>query len=303
MSDSVSVSMRPNTLHLPPGSWETVFDCLCERFPAVGAECWHHRFSSGKVLDGGGRPLTLEHPYQVGMKVHYFREVENEPVIPFEEKVLYADEHLVVADKPHFLPVQPAGRYVGQTLLARLVRRLGNPDLVPLHRIDRLTAGLVLFSACPDSRNVYQKLFREQRMDKYYQAIAPALPERQFPLLHRSRLIPGEPFFRMREAPGEANTETRIEVLERSDEYWRYALYPLTGKKHQLRVHMASLGAGILHDRFYPRLLDGPDQPDDYLRPLQLLAAGLEFIDPLSHERRRFRTTSRLALDLPERLA
>ncbi|WPC04271.1 pseudouridine synthase [Pseudomonas benzenivorans] len=287
-------SLRPSTLHLPPGDWATVLDCLAAHFPAIGREQWLQRMARGRVLDAQGAPIDPQQPYRVGLRVHYFREVAVETPIPFEATVLHLDEHLLVADKPHFLPVMPAGEYVEQTLLARLAKRLGNADLVPLHRIDRHTAGLVLFSTNPESRGRYQALFRERRIDKCYEALAPALPQLAFPLLRRTRLVAGEPFFRMREEAGAGNSETRIEVAERLGELWRYALYPITGKKHQLRVHLAALGAPICNDPFYPEVSDAADAADDYARPLKLLARGLAFVDPLGGQSRRFE--SRLSL-------
>lgn len=284
---------QASTLFLPPGAWNTVLDCLCARFPAIDRAQWLDRIARGRVLDAEGRPIDAGLAYREGLKIHYFREIPNEPTIPVTETVLYADEHLVVADKPHFLPVTPAGEYVEQTLLRRLIKRLDNPDLVPLHRIDRHTAGLVLFSANRQTRSRYQALFPTRRIDKTYEAIAPALPQAQFPMVHESRLVDGEPFFRMQEGPGVANTCTRIEVSERNGALWRYALYPVTGKKHQLRVHMAALGAAICNDPFYPRVLK--DVEDDYERPLKLLAKGLGFVDPVTGEMRRFET--RLKLD------
>jgi len=296
MSHVPAACLRPSVLHLPRGDWRTVLDCLCAHFPAIGREVWLARMARGRVLDGEGNVLDPEHPYREALRVHYFREVVAERPIPFDETVLHVDEHLLVADKPHFLPVAPVGEYVEQTLLARLVRRLGNPDLVPLHRIDRLTAGLVLFSCNPESRGRYQALFRERQIRKVYAALAPALPERCFPLVHRSRMAKGEPFFRMREIEGEPNSETRIEVGERLGEHWRYTLHPITGKTHQLRVHMAALGAGLCNDPLYPQLLERSQrETDDYRYPLQLLAQRLSFVDPLSGQERRF--DSRLALN------
>ena len=283
---------QASTLYLPPGAWPTVLDCLCEHFSAIGREQWLDRIARGRVLDGSGQPIPLDLPYKEGLRIHYFREVPDEKPIPVIESILYADEHLVVADKPHFLPVTPAGEYVEQTLLRRLIRRLDNPHLVPLHRIDRHTAGLVLFSANPDSRSAYQSLFPTRQIEKRYEAIAPALPGLSFPRLHKSRLVEGEPFFRMQEGPGVSNTETAVEVKEKHGDLWRYALYPVTGKKHQLRVHMSALGAGICNDPFYPLVIK--DAIDDYANPLKLLAKGLRFTDPLNGLERVFESRIKL---------
>jgi tRNA pseudouridine32 synthase/23S rRNA pseudouridine746 synthase len=280
---------QASTLYLPPGAWQTVLDCLCERFSAIGREQWLDRIARGRVLDGFGQPIPLDLPYKEGLRIHYFREVADEKPIPVVESILYADEHLVVADKPHFLPVTPAGEYVEQTLLRRLIHRLDNPHLVPLHRIDRHTAGLVLFSAHPDSRSAYQSLFPTRQIEKRYEAIAPALPGLCFPRVHKSRLVEGEPFFRMQEGPGATNTETAVDVKEKNGDFWRYALYPVTGKKHQLRVHMAALGAGICNDPFYPQVLK--DVVDDYANPLKLLAQGLRFVDPITGQERCFESS------------
>lgn len=293
---SATASNARSTLHLPQGEWLTVLDCLCAHFPTIDRATWLDRFARGRVLDADGQPLAATHPYRAALKIHYFREVPNELPIPFEAQVLHLDDHLLVADKPHFLPVMPAGGYVNETLLARLSQHVGNPDLVPIHRIDRLTAGLVLFSTNPASRGCYQALFRERRIDKYYEAICPALPELEFPYQARMRMVEGEPFFLMTQGDGAPNSETRIEVLERRGALWRYGLYPVTGRKHQLRLQMATLGAGICNDPFYPELLDRARRDrDDYSRPLKLLARGLAFADPLTGERRRFE--SRLRLD------
>ena len=285
--------LQASTVCLPPGAWATVLDCLCEHFKAISREQWLDRIARGRVLDAQGQPISPELAYRQGLRIHYFREVPNEKPIAAQENILFADEHLVVADKPHFLPVTPTGEYVEHTLLRRLIRRLDNPHLVPLHRIDRHTAGLVLFSSNPHSRSAYQQLFPTRQIEKRYEAIARALPALQFPLVHTSRLAHGEPFFRMQEIPGQANSETRAEVLEKQAELWRYRLYPVTGKTHQLRVHMAALGAAICNDPFYPVLQ--PAQVDDYEKPLKLLAQALRFNDPLTGQARSFE--SRLALE------
>ena len=273
-------------LQLPPGPWATLLDGLCARFPAIARERWLDRFVRGRVLDAQRRALSADTAYRVGMEILYYREVAQEPAIPFEERVLFRDAHLLAVDKPHFLPVTPSGGFVAETLLARLQRRYGETALAPLHRLDRGTAGLVLFSRDPATRDAYQSLFRERRIVKGYEALAAPLPGLAFPLRRRTRLAPGEPFFRMREVEGEPNSETAIDVIERGERVWRYALAPVSGRKHQLRVHMAALGAPILNDPYYPRAQ--PREADDYARPLKLLARTLAFVDPLDGRERRF---------------
>lgn len=278
--------LAASTLQLPPGAWPTVLDCLCERFPAIPRAQWLERMARGRVVDDAGRWVMPETPYRVGLEIHYYREVADEPRIPFDEVVLHVDDDLLVADKPHFLPVAPAGAHVHETLLGRLIRRTGNAALAPLHRIDRETAGLVLFSTNQDSRARYQALFREGRIRKQYEAIAPPLPGVEFPCMRASRIERGEPFFRMREVDGPANSETHIDVIATGDDHWRYALTPVTGRKHQLRVHMAALGAPIANDPVYPTVRHR--EAGDYSAPLQLLAKRLSFVDPISGAERSF---------------
>jgi len=278
--------LAASTLQLPQGAWATVLDCLSDHFAHVSREQWLSRLERGRVVDELGRPVVRTTAFSAGARIYYYREVPAETPIPFCERVLYMDDDLLVADKPHFLPVTPVGQYVRETLLARLVRRTGNPDLAPLHRIDRGTAGLVLFSLNPVSRAAYQSLFREQRVSKRYVALAKALPALVYPHVRATRIVRGEPFILSAEVTGIPNSETRIEVEQRAGTVWRYVLYPVTGKKHQLRVHLCALGAPILNNELYPQV--ALQAPDDFSRPLKLLAQQLEFPDPLTGEVRRF---------------
>lgn len=282
---------------LPHGPWPRLLDFLAERLPAVSAEQWQERMAQGHVLDESGAPLLPDAPYRHGTRVYYYRALDAEPVIPFEETILYQDAHLLVADKPHFLPVTPTGRYVQQTLLVRLKRRTGLEHLSPIHRIDRETAGLVVFSVRPQDRGAYQALFREQVVDKTYEAIAPLRPDLPLPAVHRSRIEPDERFFRQREVPGEPNSETRIELIEAFGDLARYRLRPRSGKTHQLRVHMDALGRPISGDLFYPEVVHGPGHAEEnWSRPLQLLARALAFTDPVTGELRHFESRRQLAV-------
>jgi tRNA pseudouridine32 synthase / 23S rRNA pseudouridine746 synthase len=275
-----------STLQLPAGSWDTLADYLANHFPHVSREQWLARMALGRVLDSQGQPLDAASAYAPGARIHYYRDVPTEIVIPFAETILYEDAHLLVADKPHFLPVTPVGHYVRETLLARLVTRTGNADLAPLHRIDRGTAGLVLFSVNPATRSTYQALFREHQIVKRYAALAAPLPGIEFPHVRTSRIVRGHPFIRSQEVPGDVNAETRIEVEERGEAVWRYRLYPVSGRKHQLRLHLSALGAPIVNDELYPDMRQRPS--DDFSLPLKLLAHGLKFVDPVTREVRSF---------------
>lgn len=276
---------------LPPGPWATVEEALCARFAHVAPQVWARRFARGLIRTVDDEPLARDAPFRAGLTIRYWREVEHETPIAAEETVLHADRDLVVADKPHGLAVAPTGQWVEQTLLRRLQRRLGNPALAPLHRLDRQTAGLVLLSARPESRPLYHALFRDRRIAKVYHALAPPLPAHAFPLTVTSRIVRGEPFFRMAEADGAPNSETRIDVLERGARLWRYELRPTTGRKHQLRVHLAALGAPIAGDPYYP---DVRAEPDVAGHAMALLAYALEFEDPLTGARRHWRSARSL---------
>jgi tRNA pseudouridine32 synthase/23S rRNA pseudouridine746 synthase len=281
---------------LPHGPWTALIDFLAERLPAVSRTQWRQRMAQGRVLDEDGAALPPASPYRGGTRVYYYRELEAEPAIPFEEAILYQDAHLLVADKPHFLPVTPTGRYVQQTLLVRLKRRTGIEHLSPIHRIDRETAGLVVFSIRPQDRGAYQALFRAQVVEKVYEAIAPLRAELPLPAVHRSRIEPDEQFFRQREVAGEPNSETRLELVETRGALARYRLRPKSGKTHQLRVHMDALGRPIVGDLFYPEVVHGPGQAnEDWSRPLQLLARGIAFVDPVTGQARQFESRRQLS--------
>lgn len=282
----------PSCVGLPAGEWLTITDFLVERFPAITRNEWLQRMANHLVVDEFGVLVNAERSYPSHMRIYYYRAVEEEQRIPFDEVILYQDEHLIVADKPHFLPVTPSGHFLQETLLVRLKNRLDIDTLIPIHRIDRETAGLVLFSVQPDERNAYQALFRHHAVTKHYEAMAPWRDDLTFPLTRKSRIVEGVPFFRQREVAGEPNSETHIDVVETNGSRARYALSPVTGKKHQLRVHMNALGLPILNDRMYPPVAVTPG--DNYASPLQLLAKSIAFDDPVTGQKRYFQ--SQLAL-------
>lgn len=264
--------------------------------PGISRAEWAQRLQQGLVLQENGQSALPDQDCQAGQRFFYYRNVADEPVLPVQARIVFEDDHLLVADKPHFMPVTPSGPYVQQSLLVQLKRLTACDHLVPLHRIDRETAGLVLFGKRPEERDAYHALFRDKQILKTYQAVAAHLPGLKLPLQYASRLVPGEPFFRTQEVSGVPNSETRIDLLHVQGERALYQLEPVTGKRHQLRVHMMALGMPIEGDQFYPHVLRGPDELEDFSQALQLLARSVQFTDPHTGQNRSFESQLRLSL-------
>jgi tRNA pseudouridine32 synthase/23S rRNA pseudouridine746 synthase len=273
-----------------------VLDFLVERMPDISRDEWLQRFADQLVLNEEAQPVAATQTYTPRTKLYYYRHIANEPELPEKANIVFEDEHLIVADKPHFMPVTPAGRYVQQSLLVQLKHLTGNDDLVPLHRIDRETAGLVMFGKRLADRDAYHALFRDKEMHKVYEAVAAYNPALELPRLHTSRLQPDELFFRTQEVLGEPNSETRINLLKTEGMRALYQLKPVSGKRHQLRVHMMALGLPLEGDQFYPTVLRGPDAEEDFSNPLQLLAKSVRFTDPVTGEPREFHSALRLSI-------
>ncbi|MGY4710257.1 pseudouridine synthase [Mycolicibacterium sp. CBM1] len=257
---------------------------LADRFGEAAAE----KVFAGEVVDADGVVVTAATVMAPGSHVYLYRELPDEVVVPFPIPILYQDENLVVVDKPHFLATMPRGGHVAQTALVQLRRSLDLPELSPAHRLDRLTAGVLLFTVRREVRGAYQTLFARGLVSKTYLARSSASPRIELPTVVRSRIIKQRRALQAFEEPGEPNAETLVEALGGG----RYRLSPRTGRTHQLRVHMASLGLPIDNDPLYPVVLDVA--ADDFSAPLQLLAQRLEFDDPLTGEPRSFVSSAQL---------
>ncbi|MFI1914965.1 RluA family pseudouridine synthase [Nocardia sp. NPDC020380] len=284
--------LDPARLRLPEeGDWTTIRDHLVERLPRVAPGRIDELLHEGGIVDLDG-PIAPDAPYVPGGAVWFHRDLPTETEVPFPIGIVYRDDDILVADKPHFLSTIPRGQHILQTALVKLRRELDLPDLIPAHRLDRVTAGLVLFVVNPERRGAYQTMFHKRLVHKEYQAIARVDPALELPRTVISRIVKERQVLKAFETDGEPNAETHVELLEQRDGLGRYLLRPRTGRTHQLRLHMNSLGIPILGDDFYPDLTDKP--VDDYTRPLQLLASTLEFTDPITREPRRFDTTRTL---------
>lgn len=288
-------------LHVPlTGEWPTVAAYMIERFFHLEPQRLLERFDRGDIVTADGSPVARDAPLGSVEFVWYYREPAVETRIPFEVEILHQDDHLVVVDKPHFLPTTPGGKFLQNSALVRLRNLLDNPDLAPIHRLDRPTAGLLMFSTRPATRGAYQLLFENRRVEKVYEAVS-ARPEHgdlpAFPVVYRTNIVKRRGQVRVQvDDAVEPNSETLIELIGSDDRVVHTLLRPHSGKMHQLRVHLAGLGIGILNDRFYPELQ--PDGPDDFDRPLQLLARELRFVDPVSGDERVF-TTRRSLQEAP----
>ena len=287
----MAIAKHPSVVTMPAAEkpYPSIVEFLCRTFPAISRDRWTQRMRDGKVLNDRSEPITADTPYSPSKRIFYFREIENEPVIPFAEQILFQDDELLVACKPHFLPVIPGGRYVEECLLNRLRNRTGMADLAPLHRLDRETAGIVIFSVNPNTRGLYHELFMHGKVEKNYHALAQVnQTPREIQWTIANRIVRGEPRFRMKIVPGVANACSHIQLLEVKGNRGLFSLQPVTGKTHQLRLHLSGLGFGIVNDRVYPDLQ--PERDDDFDQPLQLLANMIRFHDPVSGQDREFRS-------------
>ncbi|MGW2349337.1 pseudouridine synthase [Actinacidiphila glaucinigra] len=278
----------PVRVRLPgTGTWATVRDHLVDRLgAAVPPERVDAMFAAGEVHGSGG-PLAPDAAFRPGGHVWFHRELPEEVPVPFGIEVLHRDERLLVVDKPHFLATMPRGGHVVETALSRLRHDLALPELSPAHRLDRLTAGVVMFVIRPELRGAYQTIFRDRLVRKEYEAVARHDPALALPRTVESRIVKERGEMAAREVPGEPNARSHVDLLEHRDGLARYRLRPETGRTHQLRVHMNSLGVPILGDPVYPHVLP-PPAPGDFTRPLRLLARVLEFDDPVTGDRHRF---------------
>jgi len=277
------MSKTPSVVTLPAMEkpYPSILEFLARTFPNIARDSWAQRIQAGKVLDDHGAPITADSKYAPAKRIFYFREVENEPVIPFSETILFQNDELLIACKPHFLPVIPGGRFVNECLLTRLRSRTGIADLAPLHRIDRETAGLVIFSVNRKTRGLYHDLFVQGKVTKTYHALAEFIRSPQAKQwVVENRIVRGEPRFRMKTVPGIVNARSHIQLVDVTGNRGRFQLSPVTGKTHQLRLHMSGLGFRILNDRVYPNLL--PEKDNDFSHPLQLLAKRVQFHDPVT---------------------
>jgi len=281
------------------GPWHTLLEFLTARLPAVADE-WPQRLAAGDVLNAQGQPVSASAPAVSGDLLWYWRSLHAEARVPFEVEVLHQDDDLLVVDKPHFMNVTPGGRHLQETVLVRLKQQTGIETLVPVHRLDYETAGLLMFTVRPEVRGAYHALLRDRRVHKVYEAVAPWRADLQLPLtcFHHLQEKAGDAFMQMEVLPRVPNAQTTVELIQQFGELAHYRLVPHTGRKHQLRAQLNALGIPIVGDRIYPHLwpMPAPDAVPDYSQPLQLLARELVFEDPITGHERRFFSQRKLAL-------
>lgn len=277
----------------PP--WATMRDFLVERLPAKALVA--QMLDAGEFVDQAGRALSGDEEFRPHTFVWFHRPLAPEAEAPFPITVLEVNERFVVADKPHFMATTPRGAHVQQTALVKLRLALDLPELAPAHRLDRLTAGVLVFSARREYRGAYAGVFQSRSAVKTYEALAPFDPSLEFPRRVIGRIEKPRDSLQAELVAGEPNSETLVELVETRGTYARYRLSPVTGKTHQLRVHMADLGLPIVGDSLYPTIMNVA--PDDFSNPLQLVARRLQFTDPVDGTARDYQSDTALVWPSP----
>ena len=271
---AASAPVRPSTVTLPeqrPEGVRTLLDFVVRRFPNITPATWQARFAAGEVWTTSG-PVAAADPYRPLLELHYRREVANEPPVREDLRVVWSDRALMVVDKPPNLPVTPGGRWVRNCLLHLIAEATGTTMVTPLHRLDRLTSGLVLLCLEPEARSHYGRLFQPTPLvDKVYTAVSEIRrepPGRCFELAHHIARSPVEHWRQVVRPGAPANAHCEVELLETRDDLALLRLRPSTGRKHQLRVQLAATGLPVLGDPLYGT--EPSDGPDDGSRRLWL---------------------------------
>ncbi|WP_430867538.1 pseudouridine synthase [Demequina aurantiaca] len=270
--------------------WATMRDFLLARLPAKALVA--QMLDAGEFVDQAGRAWVGDEEYRPHTFVWFHRPLEPETAVPFLIKILEVNERFVAIDKPHFMATTPRGIHVQETALVKARLLLDLPELAPAHRLDRLTAGVLLFSARREYRGAYAGVFQSHSALKTYEALAPFDPSLEFPRTLVGRIEKRRGSLQAELVPGEPNAKTFVEIVEVRGQFARYRLSPVTGKNHQLRLQMSNLGLPILGDSLYPCVMDVA--PDDFSAPLQLVARRLRFTDPIDQSPRDFWSASAL---------
>lgn len=298
------------------------------RDPADDESALAERFARGEVVLDSGEQLSPDSLLRPGIFVNFYRYPAPEREVPGELRVLFSDATLLVIDKPPFLATLPRGQHIRETALVKARMEFGIPELSPCHRLDRLTRGVLMMTARPDARGAYQTMFDRRLPLKTYEAItelpdnAPFDPiprfsqwrswheptaENPWILHHHMIKIRGRLSTYLDESVpvAEMNAVTRI-VGARTEihdgrEVTVWQMQPGSGRTHQLRVVMRSLGLPLLNDPLYSDVEDAalltPDGPlprpvfvedEDFTKPMGLVAKRLDFTDPLTGEPRSF---------------
>ncbi|MBV7296105.1 hypothetical protein KRX51_09300 [Corynebacterium sp. TAE3-ERU12] len=267
------------------------------RHPDDDAAAIARRFADGLVVDNKGRAVAPHQPLKPGTDLWFYRIPAPEPQIAGPMPIIYSDADLVIVDKPPFLATTPRGRHITETALVRLRRHLDEPDLVPAHRLDRLTSGVLVFVRRPEARRTYQQLFTTPgAVLKIYEALAPTPPT---PICDGTEIATRQDKVRgvlqAFTVPGQPNARTVIESVRPLAEdpqvaVWR--LRPLTGRTHQLRLHLCELGCPIIGDPLYPTVSAVADE--DPTQPMHLVCREMRLTHPDSGDSVHVRASRQL---------